>query len=176
MNSKIKNIVLTGLLTALLCVISPIAIPLPGGVGVSLSIFMVLLITYVAGVKRGLVCCLLYLLIGAVGLPVFSGFQGGLGKLIGPTGGYLVGYVAIVLVAGLFMRIGRRKQFWVLLGSLLGVAVCYMLGNFWYMYTVKVSFYQALSVCVLPFIIFDIIKIVLVCITGPIIKKHIKWD
>lgn len=176
MNNRVKNLVMTGLLTALLCVISPITIPLPGGVGVTLSVFMVMLITYLAGIRRGLLCCLLYLLIGAVGLPVFSGFQGGLGRITGPTGGYLVGYIAIVLIAGVFANFEKIGKVFPILGNFLGLAVCYVMGNLWYMYTMKVSFYQAMIVCVLPFIVFDIFKIVLVCIIGPIIKKHIKWD
>lgn len=176
MNNKVKTLVLTGLFTALLCVISPITIPFPGGIGVTLSVFMVLLITYVAGFKIGLICCLLYLLIGAVGLPVFSGFQGGLGCITGPTGGYLIAYPVMVMTAGLFTKIGKGKKVFSVIGNCIGVFVCYMLGNLWYMYTMNVNFCQALLVCVLPFVGFDIIKIVLVCIIGPIIKKHIKWD
>ncbi len=176
MNSKVKNLVMTGLFTALLCVLAPISIPMPGGVGVSLATFIILLITYAAGMKRALICCLLYLIIGAAGLPVFSGFLGGVGRLIGATGGYLAGYIVIVIVAGLFMKIGKNRRFFVFLGGLLGFLCCYVLGNLWYMYIMNVSFGQALLVCVLPFAAFDIIKIALVCIIGPIIKKHIKWD
>lgn len=176
MNNKVKNLAMTGMFTALLCVLSPVTIPFPGGIGVTLSVFIILLITYVAGMKRALLCCVLYLLIGAVGLPVFAGFQGGLGCITGPTGGYLAGYPAMVMVAGLFIKIGKDRKAFMITGNCMGVLVCYILGNLWYMYTMNAGFCQALAVCVLPFVVFDIIKIVLVCIIGPIIKKHIKWD
>ncbi|MEG1774638.1 MAG: biotin transporter BioY, partial [Oscillospiraceae bacterium] len=102
-NHKIstKALVFCGLMTALLCVAGPLSLPLPGLVPISLTNLALFLIAYLLGWKRAVLCNLLYLLIGAIGLPVFSGFTGGLPKLAGPTGGYLLGFVGMTMLCGL---------------------------------------------------------------------------
>lgn len=107
---------------------------------------------------------LLYLLLGAVGLPVFAGFSGGLALLLGPTGGYLFGFVAIVLLTAAWRRVlGGRLP---LVGMLLGLAVCYLLGTVWFVRVYArdggtVSFFTALTWCVFPYVIPDVLKLLL---------------
>ena len=97
-----RNLTEIAVITALLCVLGPLTIPI-GPVPISLAPLAILLGVYILGMKRGTIACMMYLLIGAIGLPVFSGFSGGLGKLAGPTGGYLLGYIFLALIAGFFI-------------------------------------------------------------------------
>ena len=124
----------------------------------------IMLAASLLGWKRGTAAVLIYILLGAVGLPVFAGFKGGLSALVGPTGGYIIGFVFTALITGL----GRRKDVsWLLLVHMvLGVAVCYIFGTIWYVViqlgmTNPTSFGTALGLCVIPFILPDLAKIVL---------------
>ncbi len=97
MTTRTYTMTSTALMTAVTCILGPLAIPI-GPVPVSLTPLAVFLSVYILGTKRGTIAYLLYLLIGAVGVPVFSGFTGGLGKLAGPTGGYLIGFILMALI------------------------------------------------------------------------------
>ena len=107
--SKVQMMMLTALMTAVICVLSPFSIPI-GPVPISLGTLALFLAVYVLGVGYGTVATILYLFIGFVGVPVFSNFSGGVGKLIGPTGGYLIGYIPMVLVAGIIVDICKKKE------------------------------------------------------------------
>lgn len=171
--SKVKNLAYIGLMAAIMCVLSPITIPLGGGVGITLGIFVILFMTYVLGMGRALIAYGIYLLVGLVGLPVFAGFQGGIGVLLGPTGGFLVGYIAVIVSVGLMLKI-KEKRLFMVLGSIIGLLFCYLLGSLWYMYVMKVDFAGALWMCVIPFVAFDGIKVAAVCVIGPPCKNRVK--
>ena len=109
--SRVFSLAVTGLMAAVICVLGPLSIPLPGDlVPVSLGALGVFLASVILGWKKGLIAVLIYLLIGFVGLPVFAGFTAGAGKLFGPTGGYLIGYIPTVLIAGFFADRFRGKK------------------------------------------------------------------
>lgn len=171
--SKTKKLVLIALTAAFMCVLSPISIPLGGGVGISLGIFVVVLTSYLLEAPMGVVSCGIYLLIGLLGLPVFAGFNGGVGAFVGPTGGFLVGYIFVALLAGVFAKIGKGKIFVFIFGAAIGLLICYMLGVLWYMYVMKVKLVPAIFVCVVPYVLFDLVKITIACIIGPLLKKNI---
>lgn len=148
------------LMSAVLCVISPVAIPLPiSPVPLSLATFAVYLAGAILGVKRGLACVLVYLLLGAAGLPVFSGFSGGIGVLLGPTGGYLAGYLLCVAIVG--GMTAHAKIAWNIIAMTIGTCACYVLGTAWFLIIMKGTYTvaQALLICVVPYLIFDMIKI-----------------
>ena len=106
-----------------------------------------------------------------MGLPVFSGWQGGLGKVAGPTGGYLVGYLLLVLIGGLIKSSSKSRLIPTLLGMVLGTVVLYAFGTAWFIFQTKSDILSSLSVCVLPFIGFDLIKIALAAAIGiPVIN------
>lgn len=168
-----KNIAVMGLMTALICALSPIMFPMPGGVGITLGLFVILLVTYLMGMGKSLICYGIYLIIGAVGLPVFAGFMGGFSRITGPTGGYLVGYAAVIILAGVFLKLGKNKIWMFIIGSVLGIIVCYIIGSFWFMYVTQTGWGQAVWLCVIPYIPFDIVKIIAVCIIGPAVKKNV---
>ena len=174
MQTKTKNLAVMGLMTALICVLSPVMIPMPGGIGFTLGLFVILLVTYLMGTPKSLICYGVYLVIGIIGLPVFAGFIGGFSRITGPTGGYLIGYTAVIIFAGIFNHFGKNKIWMFIIGSVLGIAICYIIGSIWFMYVMSTDWKQAVWLCVIPYIPFDIMKIIAVCIIGPAIKKNIK--
>ncbi len=157
LNKKnLSGTVLTAVFSALLCVLSPFTLPL-GALPLSLSVFAVCCVTSVLG-KKGVISVLLYIVLGAIGLPVFAAFTGGIGVLAGPTGGYIVGYIPLAVLTGYASE--KQKSIYASLGlSLLGLLACYICGFCRYVFVSEVSFWQGLTVSVFPFIIPDIIKI-----------------
>lgn len=165
-NSNLYKLVLTGIFAAVVAVCSWISIPLPfTQVPVNLAILGVLLAGGLLGSKYGTLSLIIYILLGAVGVPVFAGFGAGLGTLVGPTGGYIVGYVLCAAVAGLgasssaASKISKHPSLRLAAFMALGVAACYTFGTIWYVLLMKTSLWVGLISCVFPFIPLDAIKI-----------------
>lgn len=155
----IKDMTVTAAMAAVLCVAAPFTIP-TGLIPVTLASFTVYLAAAILGAKKGIISVALYILIGAVGLPVFSGFKSGLGVLAGPTGGYLIGYLFCAAAVGLAVdRWGKR--FWVFPAAMIaGTVLLYAFGTAWFMVQSGNGLLYALGVCVVPFLIGDAVKIV----------------
>lgn len=170
--NKTYSMTMTALVTAVLCILAPMSIPI-GPVPISFTILVVYLSLYLLGWKLGTVSYLIYLLIGAVGLPVFSGFSGGLAKLFGPTGGYIIGFIPMTILAGLVIEKSRNLLFQ-FLAMFSGVAVCYAFGTAWFCFVMDTTVSAALALCVFPFIPFDLLKIIIALIIGPILKKRLQ--
>lgn len=165
---NIKDITFSALFTALMVALSLIYIPLT--VPITLQTFAVFLSILVLGEKKGLLSVAVYILLGLVGLPVFSGFRSGFSAILSPTGGYILGLVLIPLVYALFNRIfkGKLKR----ISLFIGLVACYITGSIWYMFFAGTgSLLVILTVCVLPFIIPDIIKLHLAFILAKRIEK-----
>ena len=172
-----RQLTLCAVMAAVMCVIAPISIPI-GPISITGGTLTIYLTACLLGPWRGLAATVVYLLAGFVGLPVFSNYMGGAGRLLGPTGGYLVGYLPMMLLAGLaaeyaFRRLdgqGRKGQALALglqfLGMALATAVLYAFGSAWYCVQAGVGFQTALDFCVLPFIPFDLMKMVLALLAG----------
>lgn len=172
MNMKTKELTLTALMAAVICVLGPLAIPLPfSPVPISLTMVGVYLAVYAVGMWRGTIAMCLYLLLGLVGLPVFSGYTGGPAKLFGPTGGYLIGFIFTALISGFFIDRWWKNRIISALGMVLGIAVAYVFGSAWLAYLNGLTFAQALAAGVIPYVGFDLIKIVLIVIIGTELKK-----
>lgn len=171
--STVFNMTSCALMAALMCVLCPVSVPI-GPIPISLSILVILLTVYVLGTWRALVSYTVYLLLGAVGMPVFSGFQGGLAKLAGPTGGYLAGFWLMILVAGIIMEKGKRNLLLTILGMLVGVAIDYAVGTAWFVFQTESTVVHALDVCVYPFIPFDAAKIVIAVLLGSVVYKGLQ--
>ena len=167
--TKLFNLAIAAVMSAVMCVLAPIAIPV-GPVPVTLATLVLLLSVYLLGWKMGAVSVTIYLFLGMSGLPVFSGFAGGLTKLAGPTGGYLLGYVPMAIIAGIFIE-KTRSRFMHVTGMLLGTAILYVLGTTWFCAVMKANVGTALTLCVLPFIPGDIAKIVIALLLGPVLRK-----
>ena len=162
-----REIAYIGLGAALIAVCAWISIPLPQPlVPFTLQTFAVCLVCAVFGWKLGLWTVVVYILLGAVGVPVFSGFRGGIGVLLGTTGGYIVGFLFTALLVGLAAdRIGRGLPV-MLISMALGILVCYAFGTAWFVvvYTRNsgaIGVWTALSWCVFPYLIPDALKLVL---------------
>lgn len=171
--STVFNMTSCALMAALMCVLCPVSVPI-GPIPISLSILVILLTVYILGTWRALVSYTVYLLLGAVGMPVFSGFQGGLAKLAGPTGGYLAGFWLMILVAGIIMEKGKRNLLLTILGMLVGVAIDYAVGTAWFVFQTESTVVHALDVCVYPFIPFDAAKIVIAVLLGSVVYKGLQ--
>ncbi len=156
-----SKITLCGLMTALMAICSQIAIPLPL-IPINLALIAVYLSGLLLGSRWGTVALLVYLLLGGVGAPVFAGFSGGLGRLVGPTGGYLVGYVAAAFLTGWL----RERWGWgfgrLCLAMTMGLTVCYGFGTLWFVALTGKTLAAALGACVLPFLPGDAVKILVV--------------
>ena len=155
---SVKTIAVIGVLTAVTCILAPLSIPI-GDVPISLTNLVIYFGLYILGTRRETVSYIVYLLIGLVGVPVFSGFTAGPAKMFGPTGGYLIGFIPMAVIAGIFIEKSGRM--------ILGTAVCYIFGTVWFVLVMKTSVQAALTMCVYPFIVFDIIKMVLAAWIGP---------
>lgn len=154
-----RSITRCGVCIALLACSAWITVPL-GPVPFTMQTFALALLPQIMSTRNAFFTVAVYLLLGAAGVPVFSGFQGGLGTLLGPTGGFLLGFAAGMPVAGVVMRSGllpRRAR-----GALAGVAllaVSYVLGTLQLMNVYAIDAPAALVVAVVPFVVPDMVKI-----------------
>ena len=164
---KTRDLAYIALFTALLSVSAWVAIPI-GTVPVTLQTLTLLLATGLLGWKRAFFVSLAYLLLGFIGVPVFSGFTGGAGALLSPTGGYLIGFLFMPLCAGAFSpwiekAEEKGKILPYALGGLAGLLACYLFGTLWCALGLggtTIGFFAALGVCVLPYLPLDIVKLV----------------
>ena len=171
-HTKTYDITITALMTAVTCILAPLSIPI-GPVPISFTNLAIYLSLYLLGWKKGTISYLIYLLLGLVGLPVFSGFTGGPAKLAGPTGGYIIGFIVMAIIAGLVID-NCHKPLINLIGMIVGTIVCYLFGTVWFCIVADYTFKAALAVCVIPFIPADLIKMIIAMIIGPMIKKRIR--
>ncbi|MBO7703752.1 MAG: biotin transporter BioY [Solobacterium sp.] len=162
-----KELTETALMTAVIAVLAPLSIPLAGQVPVSLATFAIMLAGAVLGPGKGCLSAGIYLLLGAIGIPVFAGWTGGVGILFGMTGGFLFGYLPLAFITGWFS--GRKKGSTVrmVLGTVLGTAVLYAMGTAWFMGFTNLPLSASLAACVIPFLAGDAIKIAAVTILAP---------
>lgn len=154
------------LMAAVLCVLAPFSIPI-GVIPVSLATLGLYFAVLLLGEKKALMVCALYLLIGFIGIPVFSGFSGGPAKLLGPTGGYLIGYLLLTRIAGRIVDKFPKNRGSCLLGFFLGTAACYFVGTIWLAFQMKISLKAAVMAGVVPFLAGDAVKIGLAVWIGP---------
>lgn len=157
------------LMAAILCVLGPMSLPI-GPIPITLGTLAVYLSASILGMRGSFLSVLIYLLLGAAGMPVFSGYAGGLAKLVGPTGGYLAGYLVVAVIGGCFADIFSGKMIPTAIGLILGTAVLYFLGTLWFLFQTQSTVAYALSVCVYPFIPFDLGKILFAAILGKTIR------
>lgn len=170
-----KGLVLTALMTAVTCILAPFAIPIPiSPVPISLTNLVLCMSIYILGWKRASVSYVIYLLLGFCGLPVFSGFTGGVGKLAGPTGGYLFGFFFLLVIAGWMVEHFQERRYLQAVGIVLGMMVANLFGTIWLMIQMNINFPEGLAIGVIPYLPGDIIKIIIAVTTGPLISGRLK--
>ena len=171
---KTKKLTTIGLFTAILCILGPISIVLPfSPVPVSLGTLGILLACVMLGAKNGLLCTAIYLLLGLVGLPVFTGFTGGAGKLLGPTGGYLIGYLFLAFIGGRLSEKWNSRLSLQAAGLFMGMLFCYLFGTLWLAFQAGMSPEAALWAGVFPYVPFDIAKIYAALLLGRAISARL---
>ena len=172
------DLVYVGIFAAIIAVCSWISIPMT--IPVTLQTMAVCITAGLLGTKRGTMTVFIYIMIGLIGVPVFSNFSSGVGQLMGPTGGYLIGFIFTSLTIGTFTKLLGNKV-WVYAASMvLGIAVLYAFGTAWFVIVYNrgnadaVTVSSALAMCVVPFIIPDLIKIALATFFCTTLKKYMK--
>ena len=172
--TRTRQLTLIGLMTAVLCILGPLSIPLPvSPVPITLTNLAIFFAVYLLDIKGGTICLLVYLCLGTVWLSVFSSFSGGLGKLAGPTGGYLIGFLFLALIQGFLMKLFPKKNTAAVIGMILGMAVCYLFGTAWLALQLELTFPAALSIGVLPYLAGDGAKIVIAAVAGPKLRTAV---
>ena len=174
--SKTYDMVYIAVFAVIMAICSWISIP--AQVPFTLQTFGVFVAVGVLGGKRGTLAVLVFILLGVLGIPVFAGFQGGIGILLGTTGGYIVGFLLSALVMWGFEKLFGKKPVMQILSMLAGLIVCYAFGTIWFMivYTRSsgaVGLATVLGWCVVPFIIPDLIKIGLAYVLSGKVRKYV---
>lgn len=163
MTNRIKIITTIAIFSGIICVISPITLPV-GMIPITLSTFAIYLIGGLTKKYIGILSTIIYIFIGIIGLPVFSSYTGGIGVVLSITGGYILGYIPCVFVISLITSINKKNILLYPLSMIIGTIICYYIGTLWFMVQTKNTLFETLIITVVPFLIFDIIKIILATI------------
>lgn len=176
---RTKDLVYIAVFAALMAICSWIAIPTPWDISFTLQTMGVFLAVGILGGKRGTIAVLVYILLGAIGVPVFAGFQGGMGALLGTTGGYIVGFLFSALLMWALEKLVGTKLPMMAAAMVLGLIVCYAFGTVWFMqvYTQAngpVSLGTVLGWCVIPYVIPDLVKIAVALLLTGRLRPHVR--
>lgn len=169
-----KNIILCAIFAALTAILSQISIPLPfTPVPINLAMISVFIAGGLLETKVSAISQLVYVIIGAIGVPVYANFTGGLGILVGPTGGYIVGYIITTIIIGVIVKRLGNSIYSYTVAMVVGILGCYFVGTVWFMYITQNGLIEALIMCVVPFLIGDMLKIILSVFLVKKLKKYV---
>ena len=174
--SKTYDIVYIAVFAVIMAICSWISIP--AAVPFTLQTFGVFIAVGVLGGKRGSLSVLVFILLGAIGIPVFANFSGGIGVLAGPTGGYIIRFLFSALLMWAMEKLPGKKSVMQIVSMIAGLIVCYAFGTVWFVIVYgrmngPIGFRAALASCVVPFIIPDIIKIALAYVLSRKLRKYV---
>ena len=173
----VQDMALIGIFTALIVVCSWISLNV-GALVFTLQTFAVFTVSALLGTKKGVIAILVYILLGLAGVPVFAGFKGGPTVLAGPTGGYIIGFIFTALIIGKMTEIFQKRNaegiMITAVSMILGDMVCFLVGTFWFMAMMKTDFLSAVTLCVVPYIIPDLVKVLVATMIVNRIKKHVR--
>ncbi len=167
--------------TAIICIVSQLSIPMPAGVPITLQTFVIPMAAVVMGTFKGTISAVLYVLIGAFGAPVFAGMTGGADKIAGMTGGFIISFPILALLAGIGYHFAvkicgsrnNKVRFYIIFvaGLLVGTVINYLIGTLWFSYMTGNSLAYSFMVCVAPFIVTSLIKIAMIAVLGPVLRR-----
>ncbi len=169
---KLINMILTGVFAALIVVFTMISIPMPTGVPVTLQTFGIALAGFILGAKYGSLSLIVYTAIGAIGLPVFSGFQGGFGVLAGVTGGFIWGFILMALICGLGKKFNNKIAS--IAFGLLGLVVCHIFGIVQFSLVTGTDLFATALLVSVPYLVKDIISVVGAFLAAMVINKALE--
>lgn len=171
--NRLKIVDITCIAVTAACIVLCSWLTIPYTVPFTMQTFAVFFALEFLGSKKGFISILIYIMLGAVGLPVFSGFRGGIGHLLGPTGGYIIGFLASAAVYKLVEKL-LKKHFAIRITALiLCLFVCYAFGTVWFMYVSNVTLWSGLCLCVFPYIVPDVLKILLAMFVAKEVRKAV---
>lgn len=172
-NLSIKEITLVGMCAALMAIFSQLSIPLPfTSVPVTLQIFGLVVLAVIVGAKIGTLSIIVFVILGAIGLPVFANFTGGFGVIIGPTGGYIIGFIIMAFLIG--YASSKQNKILLFIASYVGLTIDLLLGTLYLKIVTGMSIQSALIAGFYPFILKDFITIALAVIIGLKVKKSVE--
>lgn len=176
---KTKDLVLAALCSVFIAISAWISIPT--SIPFTMQTFAIYFILFILGAKMCIVAVGVYIMLGIIGIPVFSGFTAGIGILMGNTGGYIIGFFLIPIFMMLTEKLHNKNTILLILFSFISLIICYALGTLWFyfLYTANtgaIAIPAILAMCVIPFVIPDIIKIALAYGVSKIIKPRLKHD
>lgn len=166
---KTRDMVFIAVFTAIIAALSQVSIPMPNMVPITLQTFAVSLAGYFLGAKKGVASVGVYVMLGAVGAPVFASFKGGFAVLIGYTGGFIWGFIPLAFLCGIL----ADKKLGMALG-VLGIVVCHLLGSIQYMILSGNGFWASVALVSLPYILKDLLLIPAAFFISKTVKKRIR--
>ncbi len=166
-----REIVYIGMFAAILAILSQISIPMPSGMPITLQTFAVALTGYVLAWKRGTASTFIYILLGAVGVPVFSGLRGGVQVLAGHTGGFIWGFVFMAILCGVGIM-QENKTMGIIIG-IIGLAICHLFGVIQFAVVMEMDFLKSFLLASAPYLLKDAVSVILAYILGYRIRKSL---
>jgi len=165
----VRDLCHIAIFTTIITLMAQISIPIPCGIPMTMQTFAVPFAGIILGAKKGALSALAYILLGAIGVPVFANFTGGIGIVFGITGGFILSFPIMALAAG----IGEDKnnKIWLIAGLIIGAIINYLCGMLWFSLFINGNLKTAFMVCILPFIPTAVIKIILAAVLGKQIKN-----
>ncbi len=168
---KTRDLIICSLFASITSILAQISIPLPGGVPFTMQTLAVSLTGIVLGSKKGFITQCIYILLGVIGMPVFSSFSGGIQVIFGPTGGFILSLPIMAYLIGVICERTNNKKL-ILLTMILASIVNYIAGTLQFAFITKMSMRESFMVCVAPFIIIGLVKAVLATVIGSKLKEN----
>lgn len=176
MKLSTRDLIICAMFASITAILAQISIPLPfSTVPFTMQVFAVTISGVILGAKRGFISQLIYIILGAIGMPVFAQMSGGMGIVFGYTGGFIMAFPIMVLVIG-YISEKTDKIYYIMLSMILALIINYVIGTLWYSFVAGVGFTEGFVVCVVPFLIPDIIKIGLATTIGITLKRRMKKE
>lgn len=173
MNKRVRKITMLSIVTTILAILSPISIYI-SVIPFNLALFIIFIISSIFTLKDTIIIIGLYIILGLIGIPVFAGYIGGIGALTGVTGGFIIGYIPCAIIINLIQKLNKNNYFISAISMVIGLTICYLCGVIFFVILTSSSVIYTLSVLVLPFIIIDVLKIIIACIISYSLKKNTK--
>lgn len=167
---KTRDLVICALFAAMTAILAQISIPFPGGVPLTLQLLSISLCGVLLGSKRGFMSILVYIILGAIGLPVFAGFSGGFQYIVGYSGGFIISFPLVALIIG-FVSEKTNNLLLIFLSTILGLIVNYTFGTLMFATVTNSSISTSLAACVIPFVLTDLIKCSIATVIGAKLKE-----
>lgn len=169
---KLRSLIMTALFTAIICILAQVIIPLPL-VPITGQTLGIGLAATILGSRYGTISVILYIMIGATGVPVFAEFSGGIAKLFGPTGGYLIGFIPTAFFIGYYLEKTNFLFIHAMIANTIGMVITLAFGTLWLKIAANLTWAVAIASGVTPFIIMGLIKAALASWVGIIVKKRL---